>query len=84
MTVEFDKYKIEVESSHYVLSKTKKNEKTGEDYQDTLGYFVTMDRAVHSIVHDKLASKRTTTDLKGFLDEYRKIKGQIEKAINIK
>lgn len=48
------------------------NEKTGEaiDSMRIAGYFVNMEHVLHEVVQHRLAHKKDSEDLKGFLREY--------------
>lgn len=57
----------------------------GEVYtsEKTIGYSMTLDRAMEKIIMIKLHERKETTDLRGFIREFKRLKEELENALNL-
>lgn len=59
--------------------------KIGEVYTTTeyIGFGMTLDKAMEKIIMLKLHEKKDTTDLRGFIREFKRIKAELENTLKL-
>ncbi len=83
MKVKIGDYLIKSDPYCYVLTKQKirkEGKKKGEEYQDTLGYYGTLESCVEAIIEEGIRSSEATS-LKMIVDEVNEIKQEIQEAL---
>ena len=79
----YKNYTLEPEDRRFNLYKavTRTKEATGEKYdsQDSLGYGMSLDHCIETIITDSLADKQETLTLRQYIDEYKKLKTEVLK-----
>lgn len=75
-------YYIQLDDYCYAVQKGIKVEESGREYQQTLGYYVTLERALSAIAKDE-AKNQSYNSLQGFIDKYNEVTNRLSKIINL-
>ena len=94
MIIEYKRFKLEpTVSNRFNLTRsfTKRVQKfgtkeyTGETREETedMGYDMTFEKCLNEILHWRLRNKQETTDLKGFIKEFKKEKEELINTLKL-
>ena len=86
---------MEIEYKNYILEQTvhnrfnlkkkgtKPDKKTGRIRDDILAHDVTIETGINEIIYHRLKKKQETTDLKGFIQEFKKEKEELINTLKL-
>ena len=86
MIIEYKNYILEqtIHDRFNVKKKgTRVHKKTGKIVDDILAHDVTIETGVNEIIYHRLKKKQETTDLKGFIKEFKKEKEELINTLKL-